>query len=467
MSTHSTPPRPRRARRLAPAVALLSVLWGMSVEAAPAATQPTAPTQPAAAAPAVARAAAPAPTPARLGPVYLVGGELHVGDGTVVQDAVIAMDRGVFTVVGGPEARNKLPAGATLVDARGRTITPGLFAADTQLGLIEIDLESSTRDDGKATDHPVRAAHEAATALNAESSLIPVQVVDGVTTAAVAPTGGLISGQVALIDLVHGDHRGIVASPRVATAAHLGHAHAGSRAATLAKLREVLSDARSFPARRAAYDRAQSRELAAHPLDLEALQPALRQQAVFTLTADRASDILAALDLAAEFRLRLTIVGGAEAWKVADELARAKVPVILQPTQNLPASFDSMGARLDNAALLHRAGAPVVVAVLGGVHNLRNLTQEAGIAVANGLPWEAALTAVTLGPARAYGVERTHGSVAVGKVANLVVWTGDPFEFSSAPVQVYVRGAAVPGVTRQTLLRDRYRDLQQFNRKNK
>jgi len=436
-------------QRILLTLALLSGLWGMSAEAAP-------PVAPPAAAPR---------SPAPAGPVYLVGGELHLGDGTVIKDSVIAMDRGVFTVVGGPEARARVPAGATTVDTSARVITPGLFAADTQLGLVEIDLEASTRDDGKSTDHPVRAAHDAAAALNAASSLIPVQAVEGITSAAVAPTGGLISGQVAIIDLAFNDHRRLVAQPRVATAAHFGQSHAGSRAATLALLREVLGDARSFPARRAAFERAQSRPLSAHPLDLEALQPVLRQQAVLTLAADRASDILAALDLAAEFKLRLAIIGGAEAWKVADELARAKVPVILQPTQNLPGSFDSMGARLDNAAILHRAGVPVVLAVLGGVHNLRNLKQEAGIAVANGLPWAAALTAVTLGPARAYGVERTHGSVAVGKVANLVVWSGDPFELSSAAVQVYVRGAPVPPVTRQTLLRDRYRDLEQFNRK--
>lgn len=437
----------RTPLRLLVTVALLSGLSGMSAEAAPPAARPT-----------VA-----APTPARVGPVYLVGGELHLGDGTIIKDSVIAMDRGVFTVVGGPEARSRLPAGATLVDARTRIITPGLFASDTQLGLIEIDQESSTRDDGKATEHPVRAAHDAAQGLNAASSLIPVQAVEGITSAAVAPTGGLVSGQVAIIDLVYGDHRGLVARPRAATAAHYGQTHAGSRAATLAMLREVLADARSFPARRAALERAQSRPLAAHPLDLEALQPILRGQAVLTLSADRASDILAALDLGAEFKLRLVIIGGAEAWKVADELARAKVPVIVQPTENLPGSFDSMGARLDNAALLHRAGVPVVLAI-HGAHNLRNLKQEAGIAVANGLPWEAALTAVTLGPARAYGVERTHGSVAVGKVANLVVWSGDPFELSSAAMQVYVRGALVPQVTRQTLLRDRYRDLDQFTR---
>ncbi|MBK7824564.1 amidohydrolase family protein [Nannocystis sp.] len=416
-------------------------------------------------------AAAPAPTavstPARAGPVYLVGGELHVGDGTVIKDAVIAMDGGLFTIVGGPEARAKLLDESMAVDLKGKLITPGLFAAETQLGIVEIDLEGSTRDDSKASEHPVRAAYEAAAALNAESALIPIQAIDGVTSAAVVPTGGLISGQVAIIDLVYGDHRGLAAQPRAAISAHLGQAHAGSRAATLAKLREVLGDARGYPARRAAYDRAQSRELSAHPLDLEALQPIFKQQAVLTLSADRASDILAALDLARDFNLKITIVGGAEAWKVADLLARAKVPVILEPTLNIPGGFDSMGARLDNAALLHRAGVTVALLAPGGTHNLRSLPQGAGIAVAHGLPWEAALTAITLAPARAYGVERTHGSVAVGKVANLVVWSGDPFELSSAPTEVYVRGVKLRGTTRQNLLRDRYRDLKQFSRGNK
>lgn len=407
--------------------------------------------------------AAPAP-PAKSAPVYLVGGELHVGDGTVIKDSVVIMENGKFTAVGGAEARARVPANATTVDVRGKLLTPGFIAVDTQIGLVEIDLESGTRDDGRAGDQPIRAAHDASSAINPDSAVIPIQLVEGITAAAVAPTGGLVSGQVAFIDLVPGDYRGIVSKPGVAVAAHLGQSHAGSRAAALAKLRELLADARIYPARKAAYERAQSRELAAHPLDLEALQPALKQQAVVTLTAHRASDILAALALAREFDLRVAILGGAEAWKVADELARAKVPVAVQPTQNLPGSFDAMGARLDNAARLHRAGVPVVVAILGDVHNARNLKQEAGIAVANGLPWEAALTAVTLAPARAYGMDRSHGSVATGKVANLVVWSADPFELSSHAVQVYVRGVPASPVTRQTQLRDRYRDLKKFQR---
>lgn len=405
-----------------------------------------------------------APAPAKTGPVYLVGGELHVGDGTIIKDSVVIMADGLFTAVGGPDARTKIPASATTIDATGRVLTPGFTAVDTQIGLVEIDLEASTRDDGRAGEDPIRAAHDVSAAINADSGVIPVQLVEGITAAAVAPTGGLVSGQVAFIDLVPGDHRGIVRKPGVAVAAHLGQAHAGSRAASLARLREVLADARIYPARKAAYERAQSRELAAHPLDLAALQPVLKQQATLTVHADRASDILAALALAREFDLRVAILGGAEAWKVADELARAKVHVAVQPTQNLPGSFDVMGARLDNAAILHRAGALVVLAVLGDVHNARNLKQEAGIAVANGMPWEAALTAVTLGPARAYGMDRSHGTVAAGKVANLVVWSGDPFELSSHAVQVYVRGAAASQTTRQTQLRDRYRDLKKFER---
>lgn len=408
--------------------------------------------------------AAPAPAASKPPPVYLVGGELHVGDGTVLKDSVVVMDGGKFTAVGGAEARARVPAGAATVDVRGRVLTPGFIAVDTQLGLVEIDLESGTRDDSRAGDQPIRAAHDASSAINADSSVLPIQLVEGITSAAVTPTGGLISGQVAFIDLVPGDHLGIVSKPGIAVAAHLGQAHAGSRAASLAKLREVFADARLYPARKAAYERAQSRELAAHPLDLEALQPVLKQQAALTITAHRASDILAALALAREFDLRIIILGGTEAWKVADELARAKVPVAVQPTQNLPGSFDAMGARLDNAARLHRAGAPVVLAILGDVHNARNLKQEAGIAVANGLPWEVALTAVTLGPARAYAVDRTHGTVAAGKVANLIVWSGDPFELSSHAVQVYVRGAAASPITRQTQLRDRYRDLKRFER---
>lgn len=418
-------------------------------------------------APAARSATAPArsaTTPTRpASPVVVVsGGDLHVGDGTVVKNATVVVRDGKFAGVGGPELAASAPADALRIDAAGKVVTPGLVACDNQLGLVEIDLEGSTHDDARAGDHPVRAAYDASRAFHAESSLIQVQAIGGVTTAAVAPAGGLLSGQVAWVDLVHGDHRGALAKAGVALDGNLGHSFGGSRAAALAKLHEVLSDAQVFRGRKDAYERAQTRPFAAHALDLQALQPTLAGQIPLTLSADRASDILAALDLAKEYKLRLVIVGGSEAWKVAPELAAAKVPVIVQPSRNLPSSFDTLGARLDNAALLAAAGVPVVIAWLDDSHNLRNITQEAGIAVANGLPWATALRAITLEPALAYGQGATHGSVAVGKVANLVVWSGDPLELSSRPTDVLVRGRAIPMVSRQTLLRDRYRNLDKF-----
>lgn len=390
--------------------------------------------------------------------IALVGAELHVGDGAVIKDAVVTVIGETIADVGGPDRRARLPAGAAVVDLAGRLLTPGFIAADTALGLVEIDLEPSTRDDSLGVGDPVHAAYDAAAALQAGSSLIQVQAIEGITSAAVTPGGGFLSGQVAWIDLVHGDRERMLVRPRIAARGALGQAYAGSRAATLAKLREVLADARLYRARRGDHERAQLRELAAHPRDLEALFPVLDRKVPLVLAAERESDIAAAVDLAREEKLRITLVGAGEAWKLARRLADAKIPVIVQPTSNLPGSLDSLGARLDNAALLADAGVDVAIATFGAPHNLRNVAQEAGIAVANGLAWERALTATTLAVARAYGMEASHGSVSRGKVANLVVWDHDPFELSSFPRQVYIRGQAIPMVSRQTLLRERYRD---------
>jgi imidazolonepropionase-like amidohydrolase len=227
-------------------------------------------------------------------------------------------------------------------------------------------------------------------------------------------------------------------------------------------MRRVLDDAKFYAKNKRAHDRRAMRDLSAHPSDLEALGPVLARRIPLTIGANRASDILAALALAEDYRIRIAIQGGAEAWKVADALAKAKVTVMLTPSSNLPGSFDTLGSRLDNAALLAAAGVEVVIADMGEVHNIRNITQEAGIAVAYGLDREQALSALTLNVARVYGMDQRYGSIATGKVANLVVWPGDPFELSNMPDQVYIRGRAIPMVSRQTLLRDRYLDLSKY-----
>ena len=205
------------------------------------------------AAPAVAAPPSSARPAVTQGAVFLVGGELHVGDGQVIRDCVVEIVDGRFGRIR-QGSRVPLPAGARTIDVAGKVLTPGLIAADSSLGLVEIDLEPSTRDDGVEAAGPVRAAHDAALAVHEDSSLIQVQAIEGVTTAAVAPSGGLLSGQVAWIDLLHGDPE-LVARARVAIDGSLGQAYGGSRSATIAKLTEVLEDARLYPGRRAAYER--------------------------------------------------------------------------------------------------------------------------------------------------------------------------------------------------------------------
>lgn len=384
--------------------------------------------------------------------IAIVGGTVHDGTGRVLEDAVVEMQGARIVRVG----TGAPTAGATLVDAKGKLVTPGLIAAATPLGLVEIDMEASTRDSAPGGEDPIRAAYDASAGINANSSLLAVQAIDGVTTAAATPQGGLLSGQVAWIDLLPGHHRDIVAAPRIAVAGGLGQRVAGSRVAALSRLAEVLDDARFYRDHRAAFDRRASRELVAHRLDLAALGPVLGREVPLVLEAHRASDLLALAALAKAETLRVVVVGGTQAWQVAEALAQADIGVIVQPTANLPGSFERVGARLDNAALLHEAGVSVGIAVLGEAHNVRNVTQEAGIAVAHGLPHEVALQGLTHTLAAAYGMDKDYGSLATGKVANVVIWPADPFELATVPEAVYIRGQAIPLRSRQTELRDRY-----------
>ncbi|MGH8168760.1 MAG: amidohydrolase family protein, partial [Woeseiaceae bacterium] len=172
----------------------------------------------------------------------------------------------------------------------------------------------------------------------------------------------------------------------------------------------------------------------------------------------RANDISIALELADEYGLDLIVLGGTEAWMVADELAAADTGVILDSLANLPGNFDRLNARLDAAAILAKAGVRIAIGGDGASqnHNARNITQAAGIAVANGLSWDEALEAVTLAPAEMYGVDDRIGSIEAGKRADLVIWPADPLELTSFPEQVFLGGEAVPMQSRQTLLRDRY-----------
>ncbi|MFN2571612.1 MAG: amidohydrolase family protein [Gemmatimonadales bacterium] len=173
--------------------------------------------------------------------------------------------------------------------------------------------------------------------------------------------------------------------------------------------------------------------------------------------ANRRSDIETALRIAREFKLRLILAGGAEAWMVADAIAAAGVPVLVEAEDNIP-TYDALGIRYENAGLLAKAGVKVVL-METDTHNSRNLRQQAGNAVANGMSWEQAFRAVTLTTAEVFGVADRYGSLVPGKVANVVVWSGDPFEFSTGVEHVYIRGREIPLRSRQTELLERYKTL--------
>jgi imidazolonepropionase-like amidohydrolase len=210
-----------------------------------------------------------------------------------------------------------------------------------------------------------------------------------------------------------------------------------------------------------AADRGAWRDFSVSRADLNALQAVLDRSTPLLVNVNRASDIRVVLDIAADYDIRVIIGGGAEAWMVAADIAAQGVPVILDGINNLPNNFDQINARLDSAAMLVAAGVAVAfeagsLGPGGQTHNARNITQAAGIAVANGLSWDEALRAITLVPAQIYGVDATLGSIEVGKDADLVVWGDDPLELSSYPEQVFIRGESINLQSRHTLLRDRY-----------
>ncbi len=354
------------------------------------------------------------------------------------------------------------PSGATVVDARGRIVTPGLMSGGTQLGLAEVAGAADTDDRSVATG-PLGAAFDIQYALDANSVLLPVARADGLTRAMDMPGGAAVApftGLGAILHLVPGAD--IVERPRAAVFATVGDATldkaGGSRAAQWILLRHALDEARTLagrPPNLAPRDQAITR------LDAAALAPVLARTIPLAITANRESDIRQAIRLARDEHVRVVIVGGVEAWRVAADLAAASIPVVLDPEANLPQDFDQLGARLDNAAILQRAGVEIGFTVSGNTIYLSYdaglaLREGAGMAVANGLPYAAALRAVTVAPQKIWGAVPLSGTLSPGAPADLVIWDGDPLEPSNAPVAVYVDGRETSLRTRQTALRDRY-----------
>lgn len=231
----------------------------------------------------------------------------------------------------------------------------------------------------------------------------------------------------------------------------------GSRASAMARLREVLQDAIDFSRNRTAWSARQRRDYSRGRLDLEALRPVIAGELPLAIQANRASDLLAAMRLGDEFKLRMILVGAAEGWLVAAEIARRRIPVVVKPLTNIP-SFEALDASLENAARLQKAGVQIALSSFD-THRAGTLRQEVGNAIAHGMDRGAALQAVTITPARLWGVSETTGSLTPGKDADLVIWSGDPFELTAHAERVFIHGREVPKETRQSELLKKYRTI--------
>ena len=393
--------------------------------------------------------------------IAITGGKVYPVSGPAIENGTVLIRDGKIVSVG---AGVSVPNDARRVDATGKWVTPGLINTLTGLGVTEIGQVQATVDRGARGDNGVAASFPVWEGINPASTLLTPARNEGITSVVVVPTGGLISGQAALIDLVPGTMSDMLNKAPVAMVAQFGDARSGgtnARGEQYARLKELLEDTRVYARRRGDFERAQTRTFAARRADLEALVPVVEGRLPLMVNADQASDIDAVLRLARETNVKVIIAGGAESWMLADRLARAAVPVVVGSMSNIPTSFATLGSRQETPALLQRAGAKVVLIANGSggeeVFNVRNLKYDAGVAVAYGLTWDAALRAITLSPAEMLGVANRVGSLQPGRDANVVVWSGDPFEFATRVEHVFIRGREIVQPSRQDELMQRYK----------
>ena len=439
-----------------------------------------------------------ASAPAFAQTVAITGGTVALGDGSEpIEGGTVVIRNGRIVAAGRDVA---VPAGAQRVDATGKWVTPGIVAGFSRVGLIEVDAVNATND-VTANNSPFSAAIDVAPAINPRTTSIQVNRAGGVTRAIVAPGTGanIFAGQGAVIDL--GSDMDAVTRARAFQFVEMGETGAdeagGSRASAHVLFRNALreardlgrfsapiarggaarepsaSDQRDFPLEEVPDNRLMSPgatrpdDVLLTRFDAAALVPVLQGRQLLLVHVERASDILQVLALRNEFpRLRLVLVGATEGLTVADRIAAARVPVIANALNDLPATFEQLAATQSNVARLRAAGVSVALGMINDdeARQVRLARQQAGNLVAvgrlpgaSGLSWGEALATITSAPAEAVGMGGEIGSLRPGRRADVVVWSGDPLENSSAAEIVLIDGVQQPLDNHQTKLRDRYR----------
>ena len=401
-------------------------------------------------------------TPATAQDLAITGATVATGDGSApIENATVVIRNGKVAAVG---ANVDVPASVPTLDGSGRWVSPGLVAAVTDLGLVDVSGVQSSNDI-RASRSRFNAALDVAPAINPTSQHILVARTNGITRAVVAPgnSNSIFAGQGAVID-TSGNGRAVL-KPRAFQRVTLSESGAriagGSRTASHVELRNALREARDFVAGRwSGEDNLLTRA------DVEALGPVIAGEQPLLVLAHRASDIRAVIALAEEFpQLNLVLVGATEGWTVAGEIAAAGIPVIAESLQDLPERFEQLASTQSNIGRMHAAGVEVAfnASTARFTHMYRqyagNLVALSRMPRASGLTWGEAFASISSAPAKAMGMGDEMGVLKPGAVGDLVVWDGDPLEVSSAALRVFIDGVEVPLENHQTRLRERFRDL--------
>jgi len=393
--------------------------------------------------------------------IAIVGAKVHTmsSQGTVDNATVLIKDGKILSVSEGETALD----GYEIIDAKGKVVTPGLIGASTSLGLVDVGFSAGTNDSNSSLSSISKtgAAFDVSYAINPESSLMAIARIEGVTSAATSMgrTGQLFNGQGALISL--GDSSDPVIQARAFISTRLGNNGAdtvgGSRGVIWVSLETALGEAKFAMGKSLTPIDEWHGELSR--ADVAALIPVIKGEIPLLVDARRAADIRQVIALKQrQPKLNIVITYATEGWRVAKELANSKIPVILDPEANLPFGFDQLGSTLKNAGRLASAGVEVSIGM--ETHNIRLARQHAGNAVANGLSWDQGLAALTINVAKLYGIDDKLGSLDAGKIADVVIWSGDPLEVTEAAELVFISGEKVDMHSRQSKLRDRYLTLQ-------
>ncbi len=399
------------------------------------------------------------PEKGKYGTFVLTNASIETITKGVISNGTVIITDGKITYVG---AATTAPQGAEVIDCKGKWIYPGFIDGGTNLGLSEVGSDQRTRDYNEIGD--IVPQMQALTAVNPNSALIPVTRVSGVTTVIAAPSDGTFPGTAALINLygytpdqMYAGFKGIVVNfPSTGRRGGFDRRSdediKSAAEKAVKKLNEVFDRATQYHK----LDSATKGKGGYYP-EMEALLPIVRGEGTVLLEANTAKDILEAIKWAKARKLKKVVLTGCrEGWRVAADIAKSGIPVITGPILALPSrEYDRYDKAYSNAGLMKKAGVKVALRT-AETENVRNLLFHAGFAAAYGLGREEALKAVTIVPAEIFGVSDKLGSIEVGKVANLVVCDGDPFETKTNINQVYINGWQIPMVSRHTQLYDEF-----------